>query len=133
MIAAGFLHSMAVKEGGAARTWGKARSYLFEPEAPIGLGHDDMQDKMAPKHIAGLQTVRISSCRSLPAEHAVAFAMVAHPRLGEGSVFEGMLAEILQSVMSAARVWPRGRAGEVEGVVRLLGGGLEPRETRTAA
>ena len=56
--------------------------------------------------------------------------MVAHPRLGEGSVFEGMLDEILHSVVAAARVWPRGRAGEVEGVVRLLGGGLEPREQR---
>lgn len=75
------------------------------------------------RQIVGL-TACVTSCRGLPEEQALAFAMVAHPRLGQRSMFAGMLDDVLQCVVAASRVWPIGRAGKVEGVVRLLGGGL---------
>ena len=84
--------------------------------------------------------------RELPAEHALAFAMGTHGRLGGGQeeaagAGGAMLSSRLQNKaaspcfslkeelvglivrLSASVTWPAGRAGEVEGVVRLLGGG----------
>ena len=73
---------------------------------------------------AGLGGGRIGRCRGLPAEHAVAFAMGTHGRLGSGadahcSVLAAELGLVGMIVgMCCDRVG-------VEGLVRLLGGGLD--------
>ena len=83
---------------------------------------------------------------------ALAFAMGTHPRLGiaaqtdtaaggsrksrrqqgkepaatdtMGCAYEEMPGELVHRVVEACVSWPEGRAGELEGVVRLLGGGI---------
>ena len=95
---------------------------------------------------------RIGRCRALAREHALAFAMVTHPRLGRAQaqagaggtrrsqrlrdkaaaaggaagdcVFWGLADHLVEMVVKACREWPEGAAGKEEGVVRLLGGGL---------
>ena len=64
--------------------------------------------------------------RRLAPERVLAFLMVSHSRLGESSCFSGLLQELVRRIIEEAHVWPRGPAGAVvvEGLVRLLGGGL---------
>ena len=92
--------------------------------------------------------VRIGRCRALPREHALAFAMVTHPRLGraqaqawarrsprlrdkaaakeggDGCAFGDLADHLVEMVVKACLEWPEGAAGKEEGVVRVLGGGL---------
>ena len=68
---------------------------------------------------------RIGRCRALAREHALAFAMVTHPRLGRAQAPAKPLADLLvEMVVKACCEWPEGAAGKEEGVVRVLGGGL---------
>ena len=74
---------------------------------------------------AGLGGGRIGRCRGLPAEHAVAFAMGTHGRLGAGAdahcsvlaAEPGLVGMIVGMCCGSVRVGG-------EGMVRLLGGGL---------
>ena len=71
--------SAAVTEDSALWTWGDGR---------LGrLGHGDEQRRMVPTLVPGavLGGGRIGRCRGLPAEHALAFAMGTHGRLGAAS------------------------------------------------
>ena len=87
----------------------------------------------------------------LPAEHAAAFAMGTHGRLGGGrqaggagaggarrsSRLQGKAAspvfrlkeELVGMIVGLSGAWPAGRAGREEGVVRLLGGVAAPKRT----
>ena len=98
---------------------------------------------------AGFEGGRIGRCRGLPAEHAVAFAMGTHRRLGGGeqaggagvmvakrsSRLQGKAAspisrlkeELVRMIVGLSGAWPAGRAGREEGVVRLLGGVSAPK------
>ena len=95
----------------------------------------------------------------LPAEHAAAFAMGTHGRLGGGGQAGGVLTgaggarrssrlqgkaaspifrlkeELVGMIVGLSAAWPAGRAGEEEGVVRLLrgGGGGEAGDAGVAA
>jgi len=51
--------------------------------------------------------------RRVSPQHAIAFAMVSHARLGASSAFAGILLELVQRVLDEAREWPRGRAAKV--------------------
>ena len=75
---------------------------------------------------AGLGGGRIGRCRGLPAEHAVAFAMGTHGRLGAASPVRCLAGEVglLRMIAGWCRRWVGGAAGREEGVVRLLWGGL---------
>ena len=42
---------------------------------------------------------------------------------GTGCAFVGMVTELVEQIVKTCWEWPEGRAGEVDGVVRLLGGG----------
>ena len=68
-----------------------------------------------------MDRARIGRCRALAREHALAFAMVTHPRLGRA---QGLADHLVEMVVEACRKWPEGAAGKEEGVVRVLGGGL---------
>ena len=73
---------------------------------------------------------------SLLPQLALAFAMGTHPRLGSADetavagadttncAYASMPAELVQRVVEACVLWPEGRTGDLEGVVRLLGGGM---------
>jgi RCC1 and BTB domain-containing protein len=76
--AAGDYHSAAVTEDGALWTWGQGNDGQ--------LGHGDEENRLVPTEVsgAGLGGRRIGRCRGLPAEHALAFAMGTHGRLGGG-------------------------------------------------
>ena len=125
---AGDSHSSAVTEDGALYTWGKG----------LGLGHGDRENKRVPTRVAAhlLHGTRVGRCHSLPPQLALAFAMGTHPRLGSADetavagadttncAYASMPGELVQRVVEACVSWPEGRAGELEGVVRLLGGGM---------
>jgi hypothetical protein len=78
---AGLYHSAAVTEDGALFTWGRGQDYLG---CPTGLGHGDLTERLRPTLVApdSMDGARIGRCRALAREHALAFAMVTHPRLG---------------------------------------------------
>jgi len=124
--AAGQVHSAAVTEEGALYTWGTAP----------GLGHADEQAKLVPTLVAPhlLQGTRVGRCHRLPPLHALAFAMGTHARLGStdetvlaadatGCAYLTIPGELVLKLVEACVSWPEGRAGELEGVVRILGGG----------
>ena len=123
--AAGGHHSAAVTEDGALWTWGHGDDGR--------LGHGDEQRRMVPTLVpgAGLGGGRIGRCRGLPAEHAVAFAMGTHGRLGAASPVRCLAGEVglLRMIAGWCRRWRwvGGAAGREEGVVRLLGGVAAPK------
>ena len=138
--AAGYSHSAAVTEDGALWTWGQ------NVDGQLGLG--DRQRRLVPTQVAmaGLGGERIGCCRALPAEHALAFAMGTHGRLGGGgqagagaaggvrrslrlqekaaSPCYSLKEELVKIIVRMSVRWPAGPAGVDEGMVRLLGGGV---------
>jgi len=125
--AAGPSHSAAVTDEGTLYTWGDKE----------GLGHADKEAKLVPTCVKPrlLQGERVGRCHRLPQLHALAFAMGTHARLGStvgtapgaadamGCAYLMMPGELVRQLVEACGSWPEGRAGELEGVVRLLGGG----------
>ena len=86
-------------------------------------------DRWVPAQVAraSFGDVRIGRCRALPAEHALAFAMGTHWRLGAASPVRCLAGEVglLRMIAGWCRRWRwvSGAAGREEGVMRLLGGG----------
>ena len=79
---AGWFHSAAVTEDGALFTWGGGQD--DHGINPTGLGHGDVAERLRPTLVEpdSMDGARIGRCRELAREHALAFAMVTHPRLG---------------------------------------------------
>jgi hypothetical protein len=70
----------------------------------------------------------VGRCRELPTELALGLAMGTHARLGKdgaggGGALLAAPADVLRKLVQACRSWPEGASGELEGVVRLMGGG----------
>eukprot|EP00802_Teleaulax_amphioxeia_P010551 Tamp_10579.p1 GENE.Tamp_10579~~Tamp_10579.p1 ORF type:complete len:468 (-),score=54.70 Tamp_10579:235-1638(-) len=127
--AAGDRHSVAVLEDGAIYTWG----YGGEGDEPGGLGHSALPDRDRAA-VAGLPTrvgqawlsgQRVGRYHTLAPDHALAFAMGTHARLGAGNgcAYSSMPTELLKRVVEACRWWPACGASKVPGAVRLMGGG----------
>ena len=110
-----------------------------EIEVSTGLGHGDGEIKLVPTLVAPalLQGARVGRCHGLPTLLALAFAMGNHSRLGRAAQtapaavdncrdcgYVSMPGELVQRIVEACGVWPEGRAGELKGIVRLLGGGM---------
>jgi len=131
-VAAGEAHSVAVTNLGGLFTWGTGKHPLGP--LPSGLGHGSLNNVLIPTEIAAdaMEGAAVGRCRQhhLDSQRALAFAMGGHPRLGRGSAASALLPELLQQIVAACswQAWPEGRAGEFEGVVRLLGGGGMLRE-----
>ena len=68
-------------EDSALFTWGSGKDYF---DRPLGLGHGDLTERVRPTLVepGSMSESRIGRFRALPREHALAFAMVTHPRLG---------------------------------------------------
>jgi len=84
-----------------------------------------------------LQGVRVGRCYGLPPLHALAFAMGNQFRLGRTAqtvpaatdngkdcAYVLMPGELMQRMVEACGAWQEGRTGELEGIVRLMGGGI---------
>jgi hypothetical protein len=116
--AAGGFHSAAVTEDGALWTWGLGNFGQ--------LGLNDQENRLVPTRVtaASLQNTRIGRCLPLPTDHAVAFAMGTHGRLGANSPVRVLGGEVslLAMIAGFSGVWVAGVAGRSEGLVRLLGG-----------
>ena len=121
--AAGGEHSAAVTEDGALWTWGCGE------HGRLGHGDEDNRLLLTLVSGAGLGGGRIGRCRGLPAEHALVFAMGTHGRLGGASPVRCLAGEVglLRMIAGWCRRWRwvGGAAGREEGVVRLLGRGLD--------
>ena len=117
--AAGASHSAAVTEDGALWTWGAGQYGR--------LGHGNEEHFFVPTEVSGavFGGGRIGRCRGLPAEHAVAFAMGTHGRLGAASPVRRLAGEVelLRMIVGLCQKWLSGEAGRREGVLRLAGGG----------
>jgi len=151
-VAAGATQSAAVTEHGRLYTWGegsRVEEETFssseedeeaeEVEVPSGLGHGDGETKLVPTPVAPalLQGARVGRCYGLPPLHALAFVMGNHFRLGRAAqnapaaadngkdcAYVSMPGELMQRMVEACGAWPEGRTGELEGIVRLMGGGI---------
>ena len=73
---------------------------------------------------------RTGRCQSLPALHAMAFAMGSHKRLGSaglrapaGDMYTRLHHDLIKNIVLACRGKPQGLAGSLEGVMRMIGGG----------
>lgn len=110
-----FQHSVAVTDEGELWSFGRNRWGQ--------LGHNDTGARRALTRVD--LRPRIGRCRYLPVEHALAFALGTHRRLGAASPMRLLAGESGLLVMIAnfgrARVEELDGAG-CEGIVRLLGG-----------
>ena len=90
-VAGGLNHSAAVTEGGALYTWGRGSTDLQIPDLPPrpgGHGHADLLNKLVPTPVSRLlggARVGRWHALALAEEHALAFAMGTHARLGAGA------------------------------------------------
>jgi len=152
-IAAGPTHSIAVTEKGALYTWGYASGlghtdgkakqvptlvapHLL-PGERVGRCHD-----LPPMHALAFAMgthARLGSAAptALPAggssqrrSQRQQGKTPAAADKGKDCEYVTMPGELVQRVVEACVSWPEGRAGELEGVVRLLGGGLKTRGSR---
>ena len=67
---------------------------------------------------------RIGRCRKLPCDHALAFAMGTHDRLGQGRDVASLNCDLVKRVVDACCTSPGGAARRLEGVARLIGGNM---------
>tara|TARA_Y100000389_G_scaffold64397_1_gene60455 strand:+ start:3783 stop:5207 length:1425 start_codon:yes stop_codon:yes gene_type:complete len=120
--AAGRYHSAAVTEDGALWTWGEGYSGQ--------LGHGDLDDHWVPVRVT-LATC-IGRCRPLPEDHALALSMGTHSRLGGEFPIASLDREhgLISMIARAAGSWVSGKAGESEGLIRLIGGVSAERRLR---
>jgi len=92
------------------------------------LGNNSFFSQPATRPVAQLQhtLTRIGRCREMDSHLSLAFAMSTHARLGEMSCGLTLPADLVRRICLSARKWIDGPSGTVDGVVRLIGGGLQP-------
>lgn len=115
-LSCGTQTTTAVTLKGVVWAWGCAQQGV--------LGHGDESQIVQPARVNGICS-RIGRCRQLPENFATAFAMSQHHRLGRDSKAMVLVGDLVQRVLESAHSWPHGPSGQVSGVVRLMGGGLQ--------
>jgi len=150
--AAGSTHSAVVTEDGVLYTWGMGEE--DGAPAGLGHDDMQTKLVPTPVATHLLESMRVGRCHSLPPPIALAFAMGTHDRLGiaaqtaapaqdssrtsqrqqgkapaaddtnQGCAYVMMPGELVKRVVDTCASWPEGQSGELEGVVRLLGGGM---------
>ena len=126
---AGSYVSTAVTEDGEIYSWGKARDFRY-PYHYTGLGHTDIQDKLVPTRVDAkyMQGARVGRWHGLRPEHALAFAMGLHSRLGgtdkdkECSLVSILDDNLVKMVVDFCRDCTGGGYVKLQGVLRLIGG-----------
>jgi len=147
-VAGGVSHSAAVTEEGTLYTWGYASSLghadggaklvpmRIDPSLLQGARVGRCRD-LPPMHALAFAMGTHSWLGSCAAPTAVAAGGSSQRRSqwqqgktlaaavkGKDCEYVTMPDELVQRVVEACVSWPEGRAGELEGVVRLLGGGM---------
>ena len=127
---AGSYHFAAVTEDGALFTWGGGQDF---DGRPTGLGHGDVTERLRPTLVApgSMDGARIGRCRALAREHALAFAMMTHPRLGRAQA-QSQAGAWAGGARRSQRLWDKAASivahdrcsGGVSGVARGGGGML---------
>jgi len=149
---AGEFHSSAVTELGSLYTWRQGQDAEDASPAELGHDDmfAKLVPTCVDPHL--LQGARVWRCNNLLLPHTLAFAMGTHAQLGSAALtatpagggskrsrwLEGkapadadtntdcayvtMPGELVQRVVEACVSWPEGQAGEIQGVVCLLGG-----------
>ena len=109
-------HSTAVTERGDVYTWGVS----------IALGHPDGEYKWVPTLVnpALLLGARVGCFHDIREEHALAFVMCVHARLGEDCIFMRLDDGVIQSIIELCMSRPQGVLRQLPGLVRVMGGGL---------
>ena len=147
-VAAGYQDSSAVTEEGTLYTWGQASSFghanreaklvpsRIAPRilqgARVGRCHD-----LPPMHTLAFAMGTHSRLGSCAAPTAMAAGVgsqrrsqgqqgktLAAAEKGKDCEYVTMPGELVQRVVEVCVSWPEGQAGELEGVVRLLGVGM---------
>jgi len=114
VFAAGVSHSAAITSNGELYTWGRVIS-KFKCSA---LGHSNKRIQWLPRKVsvASLGGARVGGWHTIRQDMLLAFVMVTHKRLGDRSVFQGVLCEIIHIIV--APVCPPNTLG---GLQDLLG------------
>jgi len=109
-------HSAAVTSDGKLYTWGVSNA----------LGHGDINKIWIPTQVAPtlLGDKLVGSFRGLLPEHALAFVMCVHARLGEDCIFMRLDDGVIQSIIELCMSRPQGVLRQLPGLVRVMGGGL---------
>ena len=122
----------AVTEDGALYSCGKAivpYEYKY-----TGLGHTDIEDKLVPTRVDPkfMQGSRVGRWHDLLPEHALAFAMGSHSRLGgsdnkhkECSPVSMLDDNLVNMVVGLCRDSTAGGCLQLPGVLRLMGGSVK--------
>jgi len=107
-------HSAAVTSDGKLYTWGVSNA----------LGHGDINKIWIPTQVAPtlLGDKLVGSFRGLLPEHALAFVMCQHKRLGEGSMYMEFDGGIIKLIIELCAYRPWGILRTMPRVVRLQGG-----------
>ena len=143
MVSAGTKHTACVTAKGTLWSWGNCQfgklghgdgeSTQSHVRHPVRLGRERFGGWPALMVVAPhlLQGARVGRCHRLPPLHALAFSMGTHARLGSTDetapaadatgVFDHSGRARVETCKACA-LWVEGRAGELEGVVRILGG-----------
>ena len=118
----------AVAKDGRLWMWGNGSHGV------LGLGCEE--EKRVPEQVAagassGVPEHLIGRCRRLSPDYALAFAMSQHPRLGEQAKAHVLMPELVERVLQDAHSWPAGPAGELPGLLRIMGGTCKAPEMRS--
>jgi len=121
VFSAGVSHSAAVTSKGELYTWGEGvsfkRSYDFKISA---LGQSNTHIQWLPRKVLAksLGGARVGSWHSVRQDILLAFMMVTHKRLGDLSVFQGLLCEVVD-IMFAPVCAPKTLGGFADLLGRL--------------
>lgn len=127
-VGVGFYVTLAVTQKGALYSWGTGFDDCSLHTRSTGLGHNTfyktVPTRIAPHHMKG---DRVGLCLSLSPQHALAFAMGLHHRLGHkrGSLVNILNGDIVKNILDFCSWNPEGKAWEIDGVIRLMGGCLK--------
>ena len=109
----------AVAQDGRLWMWGNGS------QGVLGLSCED--EKRVPEKVEvggtpGVRGNRIGRCRHLSPDCALAFAMSQHPRVGKEAKAHVLMPELVERILQDAHSWPAGPAGELPGLLRIMGG-----------
>jgi len=103
VFAAGVSHSAAITSTGELYTWGAGVCYPRSNEFKFSaLGHNNRHVQWLPRKVctASLGGARVGGWHTIRHDILLAFVMVTHKRLGDRSVFQSVLWEIIHVVIA---------------------------------
>jgi len=103
VFAAGVSHSAAVTSAGGLYTWGEGANYTrADQDSFSALGLNNFHVQWLPRKVctASLGGARVGGWHTIRHDILLAFVMVTHKRLGDRSVFQSVLCEIIHVIIA---------------------------------